>query len=107
LWTSYPDRNFVKVVGLEIPAELEAIIARRDYNLVLQNTRLIPDEFVEKFCWAGTAEEVAVKVAAVIEMGFRNITFLPHPPPGKDISETMRAFIQTVKPLAEEMAATK
>jgi 5,10-methylenetetrahydromethanopterin reductase len=104
LWTSYPDRKFVKVVGLEIPPELEAIIARRDYNLVLENTHLIPDEFVEKFCWAGTAEEVAVKVAAVIKMGFRNITFLPHPPPGKDISETMRAFIQTVKPLAEEMA---
>lgn len=105
LWTSYPDRKFVKVVGLEVPRELEAIIARRDYNLVLENTHLIPDEFVEKFCWAGTPEEVAVKVAAVLKMGFRNITFLPHPPPGKDISETMRLFIQTVKPLAEDMAS--
>src|SRR4030065_1097532 len=37
LWTSYPDRTFVHVVGLEVPAELETIIARRDYNLVVEN----------------------------------------------------------------------
>ncbi len=103
LWTSYPDRTFVHTVGLEVPAELEAIIARRDYNLVVENTHLIPDEFVDKFCWAGTAEEVALKVAQVVKMGFKNITFLPHPPAGKTIHETMREFSLTVKPIVEEM----
>ena len=34
LWTSYPDRNFVRHAGLEVPAEAEAIIARRDYSLI-------------------------------------------------------------------------
>ncbi|MCC7448795.1 MAG: LLM class flavin-dependent oxidoreductase [Anaerolineae bacterium] len=103
LWTSYPDRGFVRCVGLDVPDELEAIIAKRDYNLMAENAHLIPDEFVEKFCWAGTAEDVAQKVAAVAQMGIKDITFLPHPPAGGDVSETMRAFAQTVKPLVDEM----
>ena len=56
LWTSYPDREFVQRVGLEVPTELEHLIARRDYNLMASNAHLIPDAFVEKFCWAGTVE---------------------------------------------------
>ena len=103
LWTSYPDREFVHRVGLEVSPELEAIIAKRDYNLMAPNAHLIPDEFVDKFCWAGTPEEVAHKVAAVAEMGIENITFLPHPPAGGDTSETMREFARTVKPMVDEM----
>ncbi len=102
LWTSYPDRKFVHRVGLQIPGEVEAIIARRDYNLMVENAHLIPDEFVDKFCWAGTAEEVAHKVAAVARMGIHSITFLPHPPQGGSIHETVREFAQTVKPMVEE-----
>ena len=68
LWTSYPDRKFVHQVGLQVPDELEAIIAQRDYNLMAPNAHLIPNEFVDKFCWAGTAEEVALKVAEVAKM---------------------------------------
>jgi len=103
LWTSYPDRGFVHCVGLEVPDELEAIIAKRDYNLMAENAHLIPDEFVEKFCWAGTAEDVAQKVAAVAKLGIEDVTFLPHPPVGGDVSETMREFAQTVKPLVDAM----
>ena len=102
LWTSYPDRKFVRRVGLQVPDEVEAIIARRDYNLMVENAHLIPDEFVDKFCWAGTVEEVAHKVAAVARMGISNITFLPHPPHGGSIHETVREFAQTVKPMVEE-----
>ena len=105
LWTSYPDRQFVHRVGLEVPPELEKIIAKRDYNLMAANAHLIPDSFVDKFCWAGTAEEVALKVAEVAKMGIENITFLPHPPEGGDTNETMREFAQTVKPMVEEMLA--
>ncbi len=103
LWTSYPDRGFVHCVGLEVPDELEKIIAKRDYNLMAENAHLIPDEFVEKFCWAGTAEDVAQKVAAVVKLGIEDITFLPHPPADGDVSETMREFAQTVKPMVDEM----
>lgn len=104
LWTSYPDREFVHKVGLKVPDELEAIIAKRDYNLMAPNAHLIPDEFVDKFCWAGTAEDVAHRVAEVVKMGIQHITFLPHPPAGGDTLETVREFARTVRPMVEAMA---
>ena len=103
LWTSYPDREFVNRVGLTIPDEVEEIIAKRDYNLMVENAHLIPDEFVEKFCWAGTPDEVAEKIAAVVKLGIKNITFLPHPPEGGSIHETVREFAQTVKPRVDQL----
>ena len=51
--------------GLKVPRDLEVIIAKRDYSLVLQATELVPDEFVEAFCWAGTPEMVAERIIAV------------------------------------------
>lgn len=103
LWTSYPDRNFVRRVGLEVPDEVERIVAKRDYNLLEPNAHLVPDSFVDKLCWAGTAEEVAHKVAAVAEMGFDHITFLPHPPPGGTVDETISAFARQVRPMVDAM----
>jgi 5,10-methylenetetrahydromethanopterin reductase len=107
LWTSYPDRQFVHRVGLEVPAELEKIIAKRDYNLMAEYAHLIPDEFADKFCWAGTAEDVAQKVAAITKLGIDHITFNPLPPKGGDVVETIREFAKTVKPLVEEMTSNK
>lgn len=103
LWTSYPDREFVRLVGLKVPSELETIIAERDYDLLSSNAHLVPDEFVDKFCWAGTPDEVAQKVVEVVRMGIENITFLPHPPKGGSTLETMREFAGTVKPIVDEL----
>jgi 5,10-methylenetetrahydromethanopterin reductase len=107
LWTSYPDRTFVHRMGLTVPDELEAVIARRDYNQLAPNAHLVPDEFVDKFCWAGTAEDVAQKVAQVARLGIENITFLPHPPLGGSIHETIRAFARIVKPRVEDLFASR
>ena len=63
-----------------------------------KNAHLIPDEFVEKFCWAGTADEVTEKVRAVTAMGIHNITILPHPPQGGTVRETMQQFAQVIRP---------
>ncbi len=101
LWTSYPDREFVHRVGLEVPEELEAIIAQRDYNLMEKNAHLVPDAFVEKFCWAGTVEEVTEKVRAVSAMGFDHITILPHPPKGGTVQETIQQFAKVIRPEIE------
>lgn len=103
LWTSYPDRTFVHRAGLEIPEELEAIIAKRDYNLMAPNSHLIPDSFAQKFCWAGTPREVAEQVARVVDMGIHDITFLPHPPKGGTTLGTIRDFAEKVKPMIEAM----
>ena len=105
LWNSYPDRGFVERVGLRVPGELEAIIAERDYNLMEDNAHLIPDAFVDKFCWAGPAEDVAAKVAAVIGEGITGLTIMPLPAPGSTRVEVARAFAEDVVPRARAMAA--
>ena len=84
-WRAYwaaatPDRSFVHALGLEVPADFEAIAAQRNRALTSASAHLIPDDLIEAFTWAGTSEDVARQVAAVVDMGFENIAFLPHPP---------------------------
>lgn len=107
LWTSYPDRKFVERVGLEVPAELEALIARRDYGLMEENARLIPDAFVDKYCWAGTVDDVARKVAAVLGEGVRDLTIMPLPGPGERRADVARAFAEDVVPMARALAENR
>jgi 5,10-methylenetetrahydromethanopterin reductase len=102
LWLSYPDRKFVHYMGLEVPKAIEEVLAQRDYNLMLHNTHLVPDEFIDTFCWGGTPEEVAEKVYQVAQMGIENITFLPHSLEGESVEETVRAFATIVKPMVEK-----
>ena len=106
LWTSYPDRNFVHRVGLQVPDELEALIAKRDYNLMEENAHLVPDDFVDKYCWAGTAEDVAEKVAAVVREGVAGLTIMPLPGPNDTRLDVARAFAEEVKPVVENMVAS-
>ncbi len=103
LWTSYPDRKFVHRVGLEVPAELEEVLARRDYELMLANAHLVPDEFVDKLTWAGTPEEVAEKIAKVVDMGITNITIAPAPLKGGSIRDTVVACGEKVKPIVDAL----
>ena len=103
LWTSYPDRKFVHNVGLEVPQALEEVIARRDYELMLANAHLVPDEFVDKLTWAGTPAEVAEKIARVVDMGIENITIAPAPLKGGGIRDTVVACGAKVKPMVEAL----
>ena len=69
------------------------------------NAHLIPDAFVDKLCWAGTPEDVAQQVAAVVDMGIENVTILPHAPAGGMTATTMREFARSVKPRVEALLA--
>jgi 5,10-methylenetetrahydromethanopterin reductase len=103
LGSSYPDRSFVHALGLEVPADFEAIAAQRNRALTSASAHLIPDDLIEAFTWAGTPEDVARQVAAVVDMGFENIAFLPHPPPGQTVELTVEAFAREVKPRVEAL----
>ena len=67
LWSSYPNRDFVAQLGMAVPADLEAMIAKRDYELMFEAGPLVPEEFVDAFAWAGTPEEVAAKITRIAE----------------------------------------
>lgn len=98
LMGSYPDRNFVHSMGLEVPPELEAVCQQQNEKLSLASAHLVPDEFVDAFTWAGTPEEVAQMVARVVDLGIGAITYLPHPPPGEGFAPNVQRFAQEVWP---------
>lgn len=98
LMGSYPDKNFVTSLGLELPPELEEVCKQKNELLSIQSGHLVPDEFVDAFTWAGTPEEVAEKVAAVVDMGIDQITYLPHPPEGEGFEPNLTRFANEVMP---------
>jgi alkanesulfonate monooxygenase SsuD/methylene tetrahydromethanopterin reductase-like flavin-dependent oxidoreductase (luciferase family) len=108
LWASYPDRNFVRRAGLEVPAALEALLAQRDYGLVPQAARLVPDDFVRAFCWAGTPDMVAERVAAIArECGVREFGFWLLLAPGQTREQALRLLGTEVLPRARAALAAE
>jgi alkanesulfonate monooxygenase SsuD/methylene tetrahydromethanopterin reductase-like flavin-dependent oxidoreductase (luciferase family) len=106
LWTSYPDRNFVHRAGLEVPAALEALIARRDYRLVPEAARLIPDEFVRAFCWAGTPDTIVERIASIArQTGVREFGFWLLLAPGQTREQALRLLGEAVLPPVRAMLA--
>lgn len=105
--SSYPDKSFVQQMGLEIPPELERILAKKDHALTTQAAHLVPDEIVEAYTWAGSAEDVARRVAEIVRMGITSITFLAHPYDEEiGIMPTIKAFAQEVRPRVNELLAS-
>jgi 5,10-methylenetetrahydromethanopterin reductase len=106
LWSSYPDRNFVRREGLEVPPDIEALIAKRDYSLVPQAAAMIPDEFVRAFCWAGTPDMVAERVASIArETGVQEFGFWMLLAPGQTREEAMRLISEAVVPRVQAALA--
>lgn len=76
LWSSFPDRGFVERANLEVPTALEEVIATRDYDQLDEAAALVPDDFVDAFCWAGTPTMVAERVVSVARAtGIREFGF--------------------------------
>jgi len=98
LWSSYPNRDFVRQVGLEVPAELEQRIAKRNYELMFDAGPLVPEDFVDAFAWAGTPEEVAAKIGLIAEMGIRRFGVWVLPAPGGDVENVIKLIAERVIP---------
>jgi 5,10-methylenetetrahydromethanopterin reductase len=97
LAASYPDRGFVERAGLVVPAELEEICRTRDLKLAWGSGGLVPDEFVDAFTWAGSADEVASRVAEALDLGPDNLTLAFHRAGGAVVSQAAR-FLDEVAP---------
>lgn len=98
LWSSYPNRDFVSQVGLEVPPELEKMIAERDYELMFKAAPLVPEQFVDAFAWAGTPEEVAAKISHIADMGIRRFGVWVLAPPEGGIETVMKLIAEEVVP---------
>jgi alkanesulfonate monooxygenase SsuD/methylene tetrahydromethanopterin reductase-like flavin-dependent oxidoreductase (luciferase family) len=103
LMASYPDRGFVHHMGLEVPEELEDILRHKNEARTYAAWRLVPDDFVEAFTWAGTPDEVARQVAEIVKLGITQITYLPHPPSGQGTQPILRAWMEEVVPRVKRL----
>lgn len=99
LWASYPDRAFVRRAGLTVPAKLEEMIATRDYDLLPDGARLVPDEFVDALCWAGPPDAVADRVVAVAcSTAIREFGFWILRAPGQSLEHAVELVANEVVP---------
>jgi 5,10-methylenetetrahydromethanopterin reductase len=99
LWASYPDRRFVERAGLAVPPELEELIAQRDYDALEAGRDLVPDELIDAFCWAGTPEAVAERVAAIVaETAVGEVGFWLLAAPGQSLEEAVALLSGEVVP---------
>jgi 5,10-methylenetetrahydromethanopterin reductase len=106
LWTSYPDRGFVDRVGLTVPDELERVIATRDYDALEAVDHLVPDEFVDMFCWSGEPDQVAERVTAIIRRtGIAEIGFWVLRTPDQSLADAVRLVAEQVVPAVRDAAA--
>ncbi len=97
---SYPDRNFVNRAGLEVPKEMEELYAQKDLDQIPRAARMVPDEFVSAFCWAGTPEMVAEQAVSVANAsGLREFGFWLLLAPGQSRSDAVRLLANDVIPL--------
>lgn len=98
LMGSYPDQAFVRHAGLEVPPALEDVLRAKNEAKAFASGHLVPDEFVDAFTWAGTPEEVARQVAAVMQLGIPEVCILPQPPKGQNAEPLIRSFAEDVMP---------
>jgi alkanesulfonate monooxygenase SsuD/methylene tetrahydromethanopterin reductase-like flavin-dependent oxidoreductase (luciferase family) len=106
LYSSYPDRNFVRREGLEVPDDVEAIIARRDYALVPEAAALLPVDFVRGVTWAGSPEMVAERIAAIHRRtGIEDFGLWALLAPGQTREEALRLIGEHVAPRVRALVA--
>ena len=99
LWSSYPNRDFVTQLGMEVPAELEAMIAKRDYELMFEAGPLVPEEFVDALRLGRyPPRRVAAKITRIAEMGIRRFGTWVLAPPGGGIESVIRLIAEEVAP---------
>jgi 5,10-methylenetetrahydromethanopterin reductase len=98
LMGSYPDTGYIRHAGLAVPPELEEVMRAKNEARAFASGHLVPDEFVDAFAWAGTPDEVARQVAAVVALGIPEVCILPQPLPGQPVEPVMRAFAEDVMP---------
>jgi alkanesulfonate monooxygenase SsuD/methylene tetrahydromethanopterin reductase-like flavin-dependent oxidoreductase (luciferase family) len=106
LWSSFPDRNFVQREGLEVPEDVEALIAKRDYSLVPEAAARIPDDFVRAVTWAGSPDMVAERVAAIHrQTGIEDFGLWALLAPGQSREASLRLIGEEVVPRVRSLLA--
>jgi 5,10-methylenetetrahydromethanopterin reductase len=110
LRTHYPHFNSPRLAGVEIPEELAEALAAVGYThdqaALADLARLVPEQAVDRLAIAGTAEEVAGQIAALLRTEVAEVMVMPVLVPGQDEHNVIRQIAEEVMPRARQLAGT-
>jgi 5,10-methylenetetrahydromethanopterin reductase len=66
IWSSYPNYDYLRPSGIEVPPEVLEVVARRRYEDVGAAGRLLPAELIDHFAVAGTREQVRARLRDIL-----------------------------------------
>ena len=107
--SQYPHWDYLRELGIELPAEFVALAAEKPEGYVQRATPLMPDAVVESMVLAGNPDRVARQLAKALHPRITTITLRPHALKGQSVAPVIRAFAEQVLPqalrLGERLAA--
>ena len=102
---SHPTYDFLAPNGLEVPADLFAYLdsGARDRQRIMD---LIPDSFVDKLAIAGTVDDCALQLQALLETGIQHPLISPIPVEQGGELRILELFTSQILPGLRPAAAT-
>ncbi|MDR7523423.1 MAG: LLM class flavin-dependent oxidoreductase [Armatimonadota bacterium] len=106
LWISYPNLSYLDPLPVPPPpAALLDVLARREYDLIPEAARLVPDSYLDHLAVAGTAEQVRDRLQRLLACGISHLLLRPIPPPDGDLPETLGQVAAVARAAAAGEAA--
>lgn len=106
MWGS---RDILGEIGITLPAAVLRFMEGHPYHfepaLLAELASLLPDELVEDFSVAGTAAEVAAKLARIGRLGIGQVALWLFPPGGDDLETVLRPLAAEVIPRVQAALA--
>jgi len=102
MWGS---REILPQIGVRLPPDLLRIMEERSYSyeVISDVARRIPDDLLEDFSVAGTADEVASKLIQIGRMGIAQAAIWLFPPKGDDLETVLKSLSGDVLPLVRSV----
>lgn len=68
VWVSYPNLGYAEALGIQLPDELTALVARREYGDIPAAGELLPAEMIDHFAIAGTDADVRDRLRDILPL---------------------------------------
>jgi 5,10-methylenetetrahydromethanopterin reductase len=108
LRTHYPHFNSPRLAGVEIPEDLVEALAGLGYThdpaALEALVRLVPEQAIDRLAVAGTVDDVAEQLAALLRGGVAEVIVMPVLVPGQDEQALVRQIAEEVMPRARQYA---
>jgi 5,10-methylenetetrahydromethanopterin reductase len=99
LWGSYPNWSYLDPLPkAAISNQLVEIVAQRDYSLIAQAARYIPDTLVDHLAVAGTGPQVVAQLRQLVAAGIDELIIHPVPVGHLSLEETLGLLSHKILP---------